>query len=235
MSKGDVGKGDVHKSGVTAQPRDLLVVGAGGHARELLALLGDLNREHPAWRVLGLVVDPTHRREDRVAGQAVFSGLATIADHPDAAIAIALGDPALRLQMRARLPDGAAQRLATLVHPRAWVAANARLGVGCQLLAGALVNADALLGELVVLNLGASVSHDCRLADGVTLGPGARLAGGVEIGEGAEIGMGAQVLPRLRVGAGALVAAGAVVTADVPEGALAIGMPARLRARKPRR
>lgn len=219
---------------MTALARELLIVGAGGHARELLALIDDLNRERAAWRVLGLVVDPAHRTEDRVAGLPVFAGLETLAAHPGAGVAVALGDPALRLRMRDRLPGGAAQRLATLVHPRAWLAAQVRIGIGCQILAGAMVNADAHLGDLVVLNLGASVSHDCRLGNGVTLGPGARLAGGVEVGEGAEIGMGAQVLPRLRVGAGALVAAGAVVTADVPDGALAIGVPARLRARKSR-
>jgi len=218
-------------------PRPLFVVGAGGHAREILSLIDELNAARPAWRVLGLLVDPGFHRPDRVRGLPVHAGFDAIREHPAACVVIAVGDPALRLALRARLRREAATAappaLATLVHPHAWLAPDVRMGPGCQILAGALINTEATLGELVVLNLGASVSHDCRLADGVTLGPGARLAGGVEVGEGAEFGMGAQVLPRLKIGAGAMVAAGAVVTRDVPDGALAVGVPARLRARRP--
>ena len=51
------------------------------------------------------------------------------------------------------------------------------------------------------------------------------------IEDGAAIGANATVLPGVRIGAGALVAAGAIVTRDVPPGMLAIGAPARIRAK----
>lgn len=214
---------------MTPDPRPLVLVGAGGHAREILALIDDLNAAAPAWRVQALAVDPAfHRPGQQVRGLPVLAGFQALAERPALALVIAVGDPAARLALHARCPGG---ELVTLVHPRAWVATGARLGAGCQLMAGAMVNADASLDDLVILNLGASVSHDCRLGRGVTLGPGARLAGGVEVGEGAELGMGAQVLPRVRIGARAVIGAGAVVTRDVPDGALAVGVPARVRAK----
>ena len=70
---------------------------------------------------------------------------------------------------------------------------------------------------------------DCELGDEVTVGHRA-VVHGCRIGDGALIGIGAVVLDGARVGEGALVAAGAVVPPDfeVPNGVLAIGVPARL-------
>lgn len=50
----------------------------------------------------------------------------------------------------------------------------------------------------------------------------------VSIGSRAWIGRGAQVLKGVTVGADAVVAAGSVVISDVPDGALAMGVPARI-------
>ena len=52
--------------------------------------------------------------------------------------------------------------------------------------------------------------------------------GAIVIGDGAWLGYGVIVLGGVRIGKGAVIAAGAVVTADVPDGAIAAGMPARV-------
>ena len=52
---------------------------------------------------------------------------------------------------------------------------------------------------------------------------------------GASIGSNATILPGLNIGRGALIGAGAVVTRDVPDGAVAAGVPAWVTGfRKPR-
>lgn len=115
----------------------------------------------------------------------------------------------------------------TVIHRTAFIAADAVLGKGCQILAQTAVCTHARLGRGVIINTAASVDHDCLLGDGVHVGPGARLAGEVTVGAGAFIGMGAVVLPRICIGEDAVVGAGAVVTKNIPAGAVMVGIPAR--------
>lgn len=52
--------------------------------------------------------------------------------------------------------------------------------------------------------------------------------GGIVIGDDAWLGVGVIVLDGVRIGNGAVIGAGSVVTRDVPDGAIAFGVPARV-------
>ena len=115
----------------------------------------------------------------------------------------------------------------TIIHRAAFVALNAHVEGGCQIMAQAAVCANVRLGRGVIVNTAASVDHDCVISNGVHIAPGVRLAGEVIIGEHAFIGVGALVLPRINIGKDAIVGAGAVVIRDVLPGTTVIGNPAR--------
>lgn len=52
--------------------------------------------------------------------------------------------------------------------------------------------------------------------------------GGIKIGDDVWLGFGVIVLDGVQIGTGAVVGAGSVVTHDIPEGAIAVGVPARV-------
>ena len=52
--------------------------------------------------------------------------------------------------------------------------------------------------------------------------------GGISIGDDVWLGFGVIVLDGVRIGKGAVIGAGAVVTRDIPDGAIAFGVPARV-------
>jgi sugar O-acyltransferase (sialic acid O-acetyltransferase NeuD family) len=143
------------------------------------------------------------------------------------AVAIGGGRGAERLQILQVLRD-LGLSTPSLVHPTAFVARDAIVGEGCQLLAASRLGAAARLGEGVILNTGSSVDHECVIGEGVHVAPGAVLTGCIEIGARAFIGPGAIILPRLKIGEDAVIGAGAVVTRDIPPGVVAYGSPARV-------
>jgi serine O-acetyltransferase len=90
-------------------------------------------------------------------------------------------------------------------------------------------------GMGVVIGETAEVGDDVMLYHGVTLG--GRSMEPVKrhptVGDGAVLGAGARVLGPVVIGAGAQIGANAVVVKDVPEGAVATGVPARIRRPSP--
>lgn len=132
-----------------------------------------------------------------------------------------------RLELHAYL-DSFGLTPMTAIHPTAFVAPDAQIGAGSQILAQTAVCVEVRMGTSCIINTGATVDHECWLGDGVHIAPGAHLAGCVEIGDMAMIGTGAVVLPHIKIGHGAVVGAGAVVIDDVPPMSVVVGNPARI-------
>jgi len=116
----------------------------------------------------------------------------------------------------------------SIIHRTAFVAPDAAVGDGAQILAQAAVCAGAQLGRGVIINTAASVDHDCEIGDGVHIAPGARLAGEIKVGKRTFIGIGSVILPRITIGDDVIIGAGTVVIRDVPSGVTVIGNPARI-------
>lgn len=115
-----------------------------------------------------------------------------------------------------------------VVHAGAIVAPSVQLAEGCQVMAGAVIQPGTRVGANALINTGACVDHDCVIGAHVHIAPRAVLSGGVTVEDGSHIGVGAVILQGVRIGAGCLVAAGAVVIRDVADGAVVMGVPARL-------
>ena len=128
------------------------------------------------------------------------------------------------------------------VHPKTYIARNAtivgdvRIAEDCAVLFNATLRGD--VGGRILVGKGSNiqenvcvhVSHDgyTIIGERVTVGHGA-IVHGCEIGDGTLVGMGAILIDGARIGRNCLIGAGALVTgtADIPDGMLVLGSPAR--------
>lgn len=221
--------------------RPLLLVGAGGFARETVQLL----RAHPgagpdgaAYQVVGFLDDDERRLGSVVDGTPVVGTSALAAEHADrgGAVLVCVGRPTapgLRRDVVTRL-GLSDEAFATVVHPLASVSPDSTVGPGSVLHAGVVLTAAVTVGRHVAVMPQVVLTHDDVVADHVTFGAGVRLAGAVSVGDAAYLGSGCLVREGRTVGPGALVGMGSTVLSDVPAGEVWAGVPARrLRAGTP--
>jgi sugar O-acyltransferase (sialic acid O-acetyltransferase NeuD family) len=141
---------------------------------------------------------------------------------------VAIGNNARRELVQNKLID-AGFTLVTLVHPSAIVSSSVVLGVGTLVCPGAIINADVHIGKGCIVNSGAIVEHECKIGDFSHISPGAHLGGGVVVGRGSWICLGTTVSNNVSIGDATVIAAGAAVLSDVPSSVLAAGVPAEIK------
>lgn len=204
----------------------LVLIGAGGHARVVLAAA----RTMPGVDVVAATdLAPAEARISvPVVGQDALERL-RLEGATHAVITVGSVRPGSRRGALFALIERAGLLPLAVMHASATIATDATIGAGTVVLAGAIVNPGAAIGRNAIVNTGAIVEHDCEIADHVHVAPRVVLGGGVRVGEDAHIGIGATVLPGIRIGGAALIGAGAVVTKDVEPRQTVVGVPARAR------
>ncbi len=192
----------------------IILQGGGEHAKVVLDCLLDQHLE-----VLALF-DPKYQGElfgvpQRGAYDSSFA--------PEAKAIIAIGNNTVRKKVAAITKHS----FTNAIHASAIISSRVKIGNGCMILHGAVIQAQTIIGDHVIINTASSIDHDCELNNYVHIAPRAVLCGRVKVGEGAFVGAGAVVLPGISIGAWATVGAGAVVTKDVEDGVVVVGNPAR--------
>ncbi|VBB08530.1 Hypothetical protein LUCI_3808 [Lucifera butyrica] len=207
------------------QREPVVILGAGGHAKVII----DIIRAQDLYDIIGCL-DQAKNSGHCVAGVKIIGEdcmLEEIAKSGVNKAFVAIGDNRRRAELAHRV-----RRLGfvliNVISPHAYISAAAMLDDGVAVMPGAIVNAGSRILSNVIINTKASIDHDCVLESNCHIGPGCTLAGNVQVGEGTFLGTGTSVIPRVRIGCWSITGAGAVIVANIPDNALAVGVPGRV-------
>lgn len=200
---------------ICSMKEQILVYGAGGHAKTVISLLRLLD-----YKITG-VIDDGVSRGTMISGIPVIGGAEELprlyrAGTTAAVNAVGgIGHYQVRLDIFERL-KAEGFRFPTLIHPSAFVEDTVQLADGVQVLAQSYISSESRVGFGTLINAGVVISHDGHIGQVVNLSPGALLAGNVTLEDFCQIGMGAAINLGLRIGTRARVGNNATVKADVP-------------------
>jgi len=204
--------------------RNLLIVGARGFGREVLNYI---ENDNPLFTVKGFL----DQNVDALAGYDRDVGIVgdpfTYQPLENEAFIAALGDPQQRFKYTATLRDVHHVDFATVVHPRANVAAHSRMRHGCIIAPNVGISCDVETGEFTHIQEYTVIGHDARIGNWCQINSHCTIAGGAQIGHFVTIHPNCVITANARIGDGVTVGAGSVVIGKIPEGVTILGNPAR--------
>lgn len=212
----------------------VIIIGAGGFAREVLDVLEAANARTASYEILGFIVDPQYAEPGmEVNGKPILGGFEWLGQHVDDVSAICgVGSPDLRYQLVERARK-LGVRFFSVIHPQAIFTRWVTVGEGTIVTAGCILTNRITLGNHVQVNLDCTVGHDTVAEDFVTLAPGVHVSGNVTLCEGCSVGTGANIIEKKNVGSWATIGAGTTVISDVPPNSTVVGVPGKVVRTKP--
>lgn len=200
----------------------LLIFPCNGNGIEALDCLGDTHE------LIGFVDDAVEKQGVHVQGYPVF-GREALSDYSSARVLAVPGSPS-SFRSRSEIVGGlhiAADRFATVIHPRATVSPLAHIGRNVLVMAGVVITSNAMIGDHVCILPNTVIHHDVVIGEWSLIGSSVTIAGGTVVGETCYIGSGSSVIHGVKLGKNCLVGLGSNVICSVGENARVAGNPAR--------
>ena len=212
---------------------DVILLGAGGQAKDIIKNIDDYNADLPKKLRLNIVgcVDDTLKlgKKRELAGYPILNSMDIFdkKSYGRVKVICAVGDPVNKKIFVEKAKD---KKLGffNIIHPSVSVHRTCRIGLGISIFASSVISAFCELRDHVSINYLCSVSHDCRIYDLVTLAPGAKIGGRVVVEEGALLGINSCMINNVRVGSWSVVGAGTTVIGDVPCCTVVAGNPHKI-------
>jgi sugar O-acyltransferase (sialic acid O-acetyltransferase NeuD family) len=193
---------------------DIILIGAGGHARSCI----DVIELSGKYKIAGLVDKDYNNKKENLN----YPILGTDDDleilrkkFSTAFITVGqIKSPTSRIRLFKHLKE-LDYHLPFIFSPRAYLSKNAKIGDGTIVLHDTILNYNAKVGQNSIINNKVLIEHDVIVGDHCHISTGAILNGGVVVGNGSFIGSGVITKQSVSIGKNCIIGAGVVIKNNV--------------------
>jgi len=203
----------------------MIVVGAGGHSKELLDVLivnGETNLyfyDDISKSLLACVYGtfPIIKSEQD----------AGLCFEKDSRYVLGIGGTKVRMQLAEKM-NRLGGNLTSVISNKASVSKyDVTLGDGVNIMQQVIIQPSVRVGQGTLINANTMIHHDSYIGRYCEIGPAVVVTGNCTIGDFSFIGAGAILKPGIKIGSAVIVGAGAVVIHDIPDNTTVVGIPAK--------
>ena len=198
------------------EKENLILIGAGGHAKSCIDVLNSINKFNLKG-IIGLEDElGSHLGKYEIIG--VEQNLPKLVNEIKNAF-IAIGQIKTAKKRISLFNDllNIGYQMPSIISPRSYVSPDSKIGIGCIIMHGAIVNAGAEIGDNCIVNTNALIEHDSVIENHCHISTGSIINGSSRIGEGSFIGSGTVVNNNIKVGINSFISSCKNIYNDQPD------------------
>ncbi|ATO19569.1 acetyltransferase [Acinetobacter sp. LoGeW2-3] len=203
--------------------KEIIIIGAGGHAIEIAWLASRCKR-----KVKGFLDDTLEKQGKCFSNIPVLGKIEERKKYLECEFIIAIGNPRARNKIVDYFFSDEHYSFATLIDPTCILGENIKVGEGSMICAGTILTINVDIGNHCIVNINSTLSHGVKLDDYVTIAPNVSISGDVCLKQLVEIGANSSIREKVTIYDGAMVGMGTVVIKDIEENHTVVGNPSRI-------
>lgn len=203
---------------------DLIIIGAGGFAKEIIFLVERNN----FFAIKGLVDDKYQELPEEILGYPVLGGIDYLNQiRKNTAIAIGVAKPKIKEIIYHKIKTNGYLFFPNIVDSTALIGSEVSLGIGNIIMPYSTFTAHISIGNFNMVNIHSTIGHDSEIKNYNSIYPDVNLSGNVSIGSHNEFGVGTKVIQNIKIGNDNITGAGSVVIRNIKNKMKLVGVPAK--------
>ncbi len=206
--------------------KDIIIVGAGGFGREVLALINAINKITPTWNVRGFISGSMDSLDGYEIEYPILGIIEEWQPSENEVYAMAIASPIKKEKLVPLLKERGA-KFETIIAPNVTIGERTQIGEGTIMFGDVGISVDCKIGKFVFLNALDGIGHDTIIGDYCTFGPKVCISGGTKIGKCVNVGALASTYPGIEVGDYATIGMNSCAIRRVKPETTVVGVPAK--------